>query len=370
MDEEELLQQYHGNNPFSFGSRREVKRFVNIDDGELKNVLSKSNIYTEHKMFKKPKLLPPIRTYEEDYIWEADLMFFTHPAIAKENDGYLYILAIIDTFTKMVMLMKLKNKSTKTITEGVNRLFQREKPKYLRVDMGGEFVSNMFVNMCKKNKVKLYIAMEPIKCAMVERFIRTFKRILVQKMEKEHTLRWIDFVGDCKNIYDNRTHRTIKMTPLEAERKENQKHILRANLKRYFEFDRKTFLKNKKPTKFKRGSFVKIFKIKAPFTKGYSKTATMEYFKIYAIDRRLSKDRYYLKDLKGDKLLGAFYEDYLVHFTPSEDENYQIDPSFKDFKRKNLGGVPHIYVKWLGWPNKFNQWVPQADVQDILPVSD
>merc|ERR1712235_198636 len=48
-------------------------------------------------MFKKPKLLPPIRTYEEDYIWEADLMFFTHPAIAKENDGYLYILAIIDT---------------------------------------------------------------------------------------------------------------------------------------------------------------------------------------------------------------------------------------------------------------------------------
>merc|ERR1712122_331237 len=37
-------------------------------------------------MFKKPKLLPPIRTYEEDYIWEADLMFFTHPAIAKENN--------------------------------------------------------------------------------------------------------------------------------------------------------------------------------------------------------------------------------------------------------------------------------------------
>merc|ERR1711949_98871 len=65
-------------------------------------------------MFKKPKLLPPIRTYEEDYIWEADLMFFTHPAIAKENDGYLYILAIIDTFTKMVMLKKLKNKSTTT----------------------------------------------------------------------------------------------------------------------------------------------------------------------------------------------------------------------------------------------------------------
>merc|ERR1712156_1001979 len=90
-----------------------IFELMKIFMSELKNVLSKSNIYTEHKMFKKPKLLPPIRTYEEDYIWEADLMFFTHPAIAKENDGYLYILAIIDTFTKMVMLMKLKNKSTK-----------------------------------------------------------------------------------------------------------------------------------------------------------------------------------------------------------------------------------------------------------------
>lgn len=45
--------------------------------------------------------------------------------------------------------------------------------------MGGEFVSNMFVNMCKKNKVKFYIVMELIKCVMVERFIRIFKRILV-----------------------------------------------------------------------------------------------------------------------------------------------------------------------------------------------
>ena len=99
MDEEELLQQYHGNLPFSFGSLQEVRRFVDIDNKDLKNVLSKSNTYTEHKEFKKPKFLPPIRTYGDDYLWEADLMFFTHPDLAKENDGYLYLLAIIDTFT-------------------------------------------------------------------------------------------------------------------------------------------------------------------------------------------------------------------------------------------------------------------------------
>ena len=69
----------------------------------------------------------------------------------------------------------------------------------------------------------------------------------------------------------------------------------------------------------------------------------------------------------GEKVLGSFYEEYLVHFTPTNDELYKIDPNFKDFKRKFIGGKPHIYVKWLGWPNKFNQWLPLSEVQHILP---
>ena len=226
MDDEELLQQYHGNLPFSFGSLQEVRRFVDIDNKDLKNVLSKSNTYTEHKEFKKPKFLPPIRTYGDDYLWEADLMFFTHPDLAKENDGYLYLLAIIDTFTKMVMLSKLKTKDTKNVTEKVNNLYQIQKPKYLRVDGGGEFVSKLFINMCQKNNVKLYIAMEPIKCAMIERFNRTFKRILVQMMEKENSLRWIDFIEDSLDIYHNRRHRPSLGLPLEGR----SHHLQRCNL--------------------------------------------------------------------------------------------------------------------------------------------
>ena len=287
---------------------------------------------------------------------------------SEENDGYLYLLAIIDTFTKMVSLSKLQTKDTKTVTERMNNLFKNVKPKYLRVDGGGEFVSNLFINMCKKNNVKPYLAMEPIKCAMIERFNRTFKRILVQKMEHENSLRWIDFLEDSLEIYHNRRHRTLKMTPSEAaDNEKNQRQIMRTNLKQYSMFDRIRFGKNKKRTKFKQGDFVKIIKHKGPFTKGYAKTATQEYFKIYAIDRRLSKDRYYLKDIMGEKLIGSFYEEYLVGFTPSDDEFYKIDPNFKDFKKKNIRGKPHIYVKWLGWPNKFNQWVPMSEVRHILP---
>ena len=367
MDEEELLRRYHADSKFSFGGLDKVKDSVNIRTDDLKDVLSKSNIYTEFREFKKPKYLPPVRTYGKNYLWEADLMFFTHPTFAEENDGKLYILAMIDTFTKRVRMTSLKSKNTTEVINFVRNLFQESKPKYLRVDAGGEFISKAFSKMCKENNVTLYIAMEPIKCAVIERFNRTFKRILVQIMEQNNSLRWIDFLPQALAIYHSRKHRALKMSPDDADEDMNHNKILRQNLKRYAKFDKKKYSKNKKPAQFKKGQIVKLFRKKGAFTKGYTQNVTKEYFEIYHIDRKLSKDRYYLKDLAGDKVLGSFYEDYLVPFQPpANGAVFDLDPNHKDFKRKNIRGVPHIFVKWLGWPKKFNQWVPVNQVQHLL----
>ena len=366
MNEEELLRIYHADYPFSFGGLDRVKDSVNIKTDDLKDVLSKSNIYTEFREFKKPKYLPPVRTYGKNYLWEADLMFFTHPTFTEENDGSLYILAMIDTFTKRVRMTSLKSKNTTEVINFVHNLFKESKPKYLRVDAGGEFISNAFTKMCRENNVELYIAMEPIKCAVIERFNRTFKRLLIQIMEKNNSLRWIDFSRQALDIYHSRRHRSLKMSPDEADEDTNHNKILRENLKRYAKFDRKIYLKNQKPAKYKKGKFVKLFQKKGAFTKGYVQNVTKEYFEIYYVDRKLSKDRYYLKDLAGDKILGSFYEEYLVPFKPSNGAVFKIDPNHKDFKRKNIRGIPHIFVKWYGWPTKFNQWVSVNDVEHLL----
>ena len=237
-------------------SQKGVKDFVNINERELKTVLSKSEIYTGYKEFKKPKFTPPIRTYGNNYLWEADLMFFTHPDFAKANDGKLYILAIIDTFTKMVHMLNLKSKETKFITQKVDELFSFDKPKYLRVDGGGEFISKQFTDMCRRNNVKLYVAMEPIKCAIIERFNRTFKRLLVQMMEFNNSIRWIDFVEPCLEIYHSRKHSSLNMSPRNADKDENELKILQRNLKRYSKYDRIKVKKNRKPAMFRKRSKV------------------------------------------------------------------------------------------------------------------
>ena len=366
ITEEEILDRYHGGESFSFGGKHLVRDKINISERQLDDILAQSNVYTEFKQFKKPKLTPPVRTYGKNYLWEADLMFFTHPTFSKNNDGCLYILAIIDTFTKIAMLNILKTKNTTEVTKHVNDLFQSEKPKFLRVDAGGEFLSKAFTQMCKMNDVNIYVAMEPIKCAFIERFNRTFKRILVQIMEFHNSLRWKDFVPQVLEIYHNRYHRGIKMSPNEAEMAVNHDKILKINLKRYAKFDQLRHKKNKKPSKFKKGDLVKLFAKKGIFTKGYAQSATKEYFEIYHVDRRLSKDRYYLKDLKGEKVIGSFYDEYLVPFSANGEGEFWLDPNFP-IKKKRVRGVPYVWVKWLGWPEKFNQWVKESYVRRLIP---
>ena len=370
INSDQLLDNYHsGDFPYSFGGKKNIKDFINISNNDLNKTLSQSDTYTEFKEFRSPKFTPPIRTYAENYLWEADLMFFTHPDFVQANEGNLYVIAVIDTFTKLALIRKLKSKSGATVTAAVKQLFNNvDIPKYLRVDAGGEFVNREFMKMCKDHDVKMYLAMEPIKCSMVERFNRTFKRILVQLMEQNNSIRWIDFIETAIEIYNTRQHRSIGMSPEEASNKRNQKKILRQNLKRYANYDKKKVLKNKTKSKYRLNQFVKIFRKKGIFSRGFHQNVTKEYFRIYHIDRNLSKDRYYLKDIQGDKIIGSFYEEYLVPYIPPKDEaTYRLDPSFQGYKLKNIRGVSHIFVKWLGWPHKFNQWIPLDDVRSLLP---
>ena len=65
--------------------------------------------------------------------------------------------------------------------------------------------------------------------------------------------------------------------------------------------NKKRVEKNRRKSKFKKGQVVKIFKKKGIFARGFHQNVTKEYFKIYYVDRSLCKDRYYLKDMQGDK---------------------------------------------------------------------
>ena len=61
------------------------------------------------------------------------------------------------------------------------------------------------------------------------------------------------------------------------------------------------------------------------------------------------------------------YQEYLVPFSPPADGGeFKLDPNHKDFRRKKIRGIPHIFVKWKGWPKKFNQCVKESDIRRFI----
>ena len=91
--------------------------------------------------------------------------------------------------------------------------------------------------------------------------------------------------------------------------------------------------KNKRPSKFKVDDFVRLFVKRTHYQRGYMSNVTIPYYRIYKVDRNLSKDRYYLEDTnylkngKPEKLEGAFFSNELIKYTPSG--IYKIDPHHK-----------------------------------------
>lgn len=67
---------------------------------------------------------------------------------------------------------------------------------------------------------------------------------------------------------------------------------------------------------------------------------------------------YELKDLSGESIKGKFYEQEIQRVEKRDDDLFEIEKILKTRKR---GSRVEYYVKWKGYPEKFNSWT--SDLQ-------
>ena len=72
-----------------------------------------------------------------DKIWAADLADMK--AFEKDNDGYTFLLLVIDIFSKYGWIVPLKNKKGVNVAKALENIFQERKPGKLWTDKGAEF---------------------------------------------------------------------------------------------------------------------------------------------------------------------------------------------------------------------------------------
>ena len=165
-----------------------------------------------------------------------------------------------------------------------------------------------------------------------ERFIRTIKNKIYKYMTSISKNVYIDKLYDIVNKYNNTYHSTIKMKPVDVKPSTyigSSKEI------------------NNKDPKFKIGDTVRISKYKNAFVKGYTPNWLEEAFVIKIIPWT-----YVISDLKGDEIVGTFYEKELQKANQKE---FRVE---KVIKRKG----DKLYVKWKGYDSSFNSCIDKKDI--------
>ena len=291
-----------------------------------------------------------------DYMWDGDLADVSN--IEQYNSGIKYLLVLIDVFSRYLWISPLLNKTSEQVKTGFELIFQSEtrRPARLRTDKGREFTNKTIKAIMQRERIKLFTTKNETKANYAERVIRTIKSLMYRYFLHKQTYKFDDVLQDLVNNYNNSPHSSLYgYTPAEINT-QNEASLW----KRMYIDTAKPNIKNKK-FRFKKGDYVRISHVKYQFQRDYHQKWTEEYFIIYRCQRRRSINVYYLQDLMNEKIDGMFYESELQKVNKNvESALLRVE---KVIKRRRRRGQEELYVKWMGWPKKFNSWVPSSSVE-------
>ena len=215
-------------------------------------------------------------------------------SLSRKNKGIKYLLCAIDLYSKYGFVIPLENKKGISVTNGFNKIIKQSnrKPNKIWVDQGGEFYNNVFKKWLSDNDIIMYSTYNEGKSVVPERFIRTLKSKLYKHMTAIGKNVYYDVLDDVVNKYNNTTHSTIKMKPIDVGNNNKRVYIDEHN---------------EKDSRFKIGDRVRISKFKNIFAKGYTPNWSSEIFIADKVNHTVPYT-YNLKDLNDAEILGSFYD--------------------------------------------------------------
>ena len=244
-----------------------------------------------------------------DEIWSIDLADMIDYKISN-NKGYRYIFIIIDNFSKYLWAILLKNKYSQTITNEFSNILttSKRKPLKLESDRGTEFYNSIFQNFLKSKSIHHYSRFTDKGPSIAERVIRTIRNLLKKPVFEKGNADWISELASIIKQYNNTTHSSTKMTPIQASKKVNEKEVF-SNLR-----DDRV----KRQQKFKLGQLVRTADIKKVFSKGDSTNYSC---KLYTITEVIHDT---IPSYRIDYLPERYNENLLLPSKLTLDENNQI----------------------------------------------
>ena len=221
--------------------------------------------------------------------------------------------------------LSLKNKSGEDVAKAFQSILTSS-VKYcqkLYTDKGKAFY-NKFRAMLKQYDIEHFSSgNKEIKCSVVERFNRTLKTRMYRYFTAKLMNRYIDVLQDLVRSWWS--------------------------------------LPTSDRFQFQVGDQVHIPRIKGRFEQGFLQNWSDEVFVVVQCVGRVPPV-YKLKDLTGETLNGTFYSRELQQVIKTIDTYFKIE---KFIDQKTEGRKKFYLVKYKGYPEKFNAWVPAKDIKKL-----
>ena len=279
-------------------SKKQVKKWMLAQPAYTLN-------YPKRYKFRRNRII----SYGLDWCFQMDLAHI--PDLKHAVSNYVWLLCVIDTFSKFLMVKPMKTKKAAEVAANLREILNERSCALIQSDMGLEFWNKEVSDVLKSFNVHHFEARTIMKASICERAIRTLKTRIYKYMTKNKTKR--QFLQDLPKIVaaiNNTKHRSHGMKPSDVTIY-NQNIIFQRLYPKFYE-------KEKVRVPFKVNDKVRIAKDKQPFEKGFRGTFTAEIFTVAEVLKTRVPPVYRLKTGDGTDVLGVFYAEELLKV---EDDN-------------------------------------------------
>ena len=356
--EERINQEWHESRPFSFGGKyKSYAHYADTNKAIVDSAFSKNDVYTKYAPQRKRKYHNPTYVWRKRELFQSDVVYMNNPLMQEATGGYKYLLVVIDCFTRYLWTFPLKQITGKNVAKCLRELFQETKPEKFCSDKGKEFLNRDVEQVMDEFDVENYTANGAHKSAFAESVNKTIKKIIIERCDHFNTNNWItdEILGGAMEIYLNGFHSGIDMSPVEAEKRENQRQLRRQNYEKYVEAET-----HRKQAKFKVGDTVRLAVIRTKFHRNFHQNYTQETWIISKVMTNLPQPRYRVKDENGEELDDVLHENELIRYIPSGE--YRIE---KVLKRRVRNGRREALVRWLHYGPEHDSWEPEENLRNL-----
>ena len=145
-----------------------------MKENRIKVIVKKRSLTKQNKEHRKyPYLLRKLEITRKNQVWSTDITYI------RVNGGYVYLMAIIDLYSRKILSWGISNtQDTGFCLEVLCRALNKYgKPEIFNTDQGSQYTSKAFTAVLEANGIK--ISMDGVGRALdniyIERFWRTIK---------------------------------------------------------------------------------------------------------------------------------------------------------------------------------------------------